>query len=88
MAKCQKFKRLSLQRLYGSQCWYCLSPLSKIKSNGVVDHITPRSRGGSNKRQNLALACDHCDKGKGGRNLLEFVMGLPAGLIGQRKMNS
>jgi len=36
-----------------------------------VEHIVPRSKGGSNSPENLALACSSCNKDKGSRMLSE-----------------
>jgi len=36
--------------------------------NATVEHILPRSRGGSNDIKNLAIACRHCNVEKGRRH--------------------
>lgn len=53
----------------GGLCFYCEDwlPLTRIN----VEHIVPRSRGGTNHRQNLALACSNCNKNKGSSMLSE-----------------
>jgi len=35
--------------------------------SAVVDHITPRSRGGPDHHSNMATACFQCDRLKSGR---------------------
>ena len=42
-----------------------------------VEHIQPRSRGGSNRLSNLTLACEPCNTRKGNRPLHEFLGGKP-----------
>jgi 5-methylcytosine-specific restriction endonuclease McrA len=37
-----------------------------------IEHITPRSRGGSNRVSNLTLACHACNQAKGNRTAAEF----------------
>ena len=50
------------------QCAYC-------KTSGVplqVEHLMPKSRGGSDRASNLVIACDSCNKRKGTRTAEEF----------------
>jgi hypothetical protein len=50
------------------QCAYC-------KTSGVplqVEHLIPKSRGGSDRTSNLVIACDCCNKRKGIRTAEEF----------------
>jgi hypothetical protein len=37
-----------------------------------IEHLTPRSRGGSNRVSNLTLACHPCNQKKGNRTAAEF----------------
>lgn len=39
----------------------------------TVDHIIPRSRGGSDHRKNLMVMCADCNSSKGEMDLFEFV---------------
>lgn len=53
---------------WGRCCAYC-------KATGVplqVEHIVPRSRGGSNRASNLTLACGICNQKKGATTAEEF----------------
>lgn len=42
------------------------------------DHCTPRSRGGSNKKHNLVLACHRCNCRKANRTVEEYRAALEA----------
>ena len=46
----------------GRQCRYC-----GATCNLSIDHIVPRSRGGSDELENLAVACRVCNSRKGAR---------------------
>lgn len=53
---------------FSRKCSYC-------KKEGVpleVEHITPKSRGGSNRVSNLCLACHECNTKKGTQTAAEF----------------
>lgn len=47
----------------GGLCWYCQDYLPYTRIN--VEHIIPRSKGGTNRKSNLVLACSNCNKNKG-----------------------
>ena len=49
-------------------CVYC--GIQKVRFE--IDHIVPKSRGGSNRVTNLALSCSPCNLKKGSRTALEF----------------
>ena len=54
---------------WGRRCAYC-------DAEGVpleIDHIHPRSRGGSDRVSNLTLACRACNERKGSRDVVEFL---------------
>ena len=46
-----------------AECYYCRKSLIGVKTN--IEHITPKSRGGTNKLNNLVLSCWECNKIKG-----------------------
>lgn len=54
---------------WGRKCAYCDAENVPIE----VDHIHPRSRGGSNRVSNLTLACRPCNQKKGNRDVREFL---------------
>ena len=53
---------------YAYRCAYC----GKTDVPFEIDHIRPRSRGGSNRISNLALACHVCNTTKGNQTAHEF----------------
>ena len=61
-------------------CFYCGYPFAPPGSNLrlpleydlVADYLTPRSRGGTDQRENLVMACVLCNSKKGTRTLEEF----------------
>jgi len=50
-------------------CKYCRIPLDL--ENSTLDHIIPLSKGGTNKMENLAVACSDCNNKKG--NAIDYV---------------
>lgn len=61
---------------WGRACAYC-------GATGVplnIDHIRPRSRGGSNRVSNLCTACIPCNQAKGNRPVEEFLGQAPGRL--------
>jgi 5-methylcytosine-specific restriction endonuclease McrA len=57
--------RKNILRRDGHRCQYCGSSASQL----TVDHITPRSRGGTDSWENLITACVKCNNAKGNRPL-------------------
>lgn len=53
-------KRAVAARARG-RCEYCLTPQSFSASPFTIDHITPSSRGGESRPENLAFACAGCN---------------------------
>jgi hypothetical protein len=46
----------------GYLCEYCHSPETISTSRFTIDHLQPRSLGGSDEPDNLALACSRCNQ--------------------------
>ena len=57
----QKMLRLLFER-DGRKCRYCDCELT-LKT-GTIEHLTPQSRGGSNRITNLAASCEKCNSDK------------------------
>lgn len=49
------------------KCWYCGDGFSHVKR--TLDHVVPRSKGGSNDLSNLVFACQRCNSDKGSMSL-------------------
>ena len=60
----RKFRQ-AIKYSFGGLCAYC-----RNKRATTLDHIKPRSRGGSNLRSNLVPACIECNHSKGSENWL------------------
>lgn len=69
-------KREYLLEKWGRECAYC----GKTDTPLQIEHIHPRSRGGSDRVSNLTLACQPCNHAKGSRPIEEFLEGQPARL--------
>ena len=54
---------------WGRKCAYC----SKEDIPLEIDHVVPKSRGGSNRVSNLAIACRTCNEKKGNKPIKEFL---------------
>jgi hypothetical protein len=59
-----------LMKRDGDQCHFCQRRL--LLKNCTVDHLIPRSRGGSSAMENMALACIQCNAAKGSMTESEF----------------
>jgi hypothetical protein len=58
-----KLRRALVER-DGQRCYLCGVVKENVRDLRI-EHRTPRSRGGGNRRDNLALACVPCDIAKG-----------------------
>ncbi len=63
MAVSAEVRRLVAERARRC-CEYCQSQLRFSADSFSVEHVVPRSRGGSDDASNLALACQRCNNGK------------------------
>ena len=64
--------RKNIMRRDGYQCQYC----GRSEANLTVDHIIPKSRGGTDCWENLVTACVECNNKKGDRTPQEAKMKL------------
>jgi 5-methylcytosine-specific restriction endonuclease McrA len=58
---------------WGRECAYCDATDTRLE----VEHIQPRSKGGSNRVSNLTLACRNCNQAKGNQDLRDFLAKKP-----------
>lgn len=69
---------------WNRKCAYC-----SIKDVPLeIEHIVPRSKGGSDRVSNLTLACHSCNQSKGNQDVRDFLSGKPELLkqiLGQAK---
>jgi 5-methylcytosine-specific restriction endonuclease McrA len=56
---------------FNRTCQYCGATEKPFE----VDHIYPRSKGGSDRVSNLTLACHDCNQAKGNQNIKDFLKG-------------
>jgi 5-methylcytosine-specific restriction endonuclease McrA len=54
---------------WGRKCTYCSTENVPLE----IDHIHPRSKGGSDRVSNLAIACHDCNQAKGNMDIAEFL---------------
>lgn len=54
-------------------CIYC-----GRKGKMEVEHVVPKSKGGTDSLNNLVLACHDCNQAKGNLSLVEFLKGKPS----------
>jgi 5-methylcytosine-specific restriction endonuclease McrA len=67
---------------FGHKCSYCGA--ENVPLN--IDHIVPRSRGGSDRITNLTLACIPCNQAKGNRDVREFCPGRAEAILAHAKV--
>ena len=65
--------RTHRHRLYGEQEGVCAGCDTHFPFRVMdVDHILPRSRGGTDHPYNLQLLCSGCNRSKGGKTMAEW----------------
>lgn len=58
----------------GFRCAYCLLDLTKLpRPLWTIDHILPRSQGGTNARSNLVTCCFDCNSRRRATPIHKFV---------------
>jgi HNH endonuclease len=65
-----EFTKKYVRNRAGYLCDYCHSPEKISTSRFTIDHLQPRSLGGLDTEENLALACNRCNQ-----NRYNFVVG-------------
>ena len=58
---------------FNRQCAYCGAKDIQLE----IEHIKPRSKGGSDRVSNLTLACHSCNQRKGNQDIQDFLKGKP-----------
>lgn len=58
---------------WGHQCAYCGAKNTLLE----VEHIQPKSKGGSDRISNLAIACHECNQKKGSKDIKTFLKNKP-----------
>lgn len=58
---------------WGRKCAYCNEEDSRLE----IDHIIPKSKGGSNRVSNLTIACKDCNRTKANNPLQDFLKNKP-----------
>lgn len=69
------YKRRIRQRkgeLQGGRCFWCGG---ELLGGGTLDHLVPKSAGGSWWELNLVLSCRACNARRGSRTVREFLEG-------------
>lgn len=69
-------KRLALYIRDGFTCAYCGRDLRNADARDVtLDHLLPRSAGGSNEATNLITACLRCNSQRGNKAYADYATG-------------
>ncbi|HYB91065.1 MAG TPA: HNH endonuclease [Candidatus Binataceae bacterium] len=69
-----RFSRFNIFARDNNTCQYCGKRLPRTDLN--LDHVIPRSRGGTSTWENIVCSCHRCNRRKGGRTPEEAAMAL------------
>ncbi len=79
MAKKTTLRR-TLRKKQKGKCCYCgvlmtpaTNPKAAIATTETVEHLRRRSDGGTDRKDNLALACYDCNTNRGGMDWLTYT---------------
>lgn len=64
------YRRQVMQGAQYIHCHYCGTHLTPMTA--TVDHVIPRSKGGTSELSNLVLACRKCNQAKGNKMPEQF----------------
>ncbi len=82
-----KLKITVLARAKGL-CEYCKSPANISSQPFAIEHIIPKSKGGKNSEDNLALSCQGCNNYKYNKtSLIDRISGVTADIFHPRQHN-
>lgn len=66
-------KRTLVYSKTGLRCWYCgYEPQHTSVDYLTIDHVIPKTYGGSDRTENLVPACRSCNSSKGNKGLEDF----------------
>lgn len=68
-------KRLAIYLRDGLCCCYCGKGVEDYSTVLTLDHLKPRSKGGSNHETNLATSCHSCNSQRQDKPLSTFLKG-------------
>lgn len=54
------------------KCSYCGTQL--LLETATIDHVIPKHLGGTDDDENLTLACERCNRGKGNSGPVKFAL--------------
>jgi 5-methylcytosine-specific restriction endonuclease McrA len=69
-----RFSRFNIYARDRNTCQYCGKRFARSELN--IDHVVPRSRGGTSTWENVVCSCHHCNRRKGGYTPAEARMHL------------
>ena len=69
-----KFNRINIFRRDGGYCQYCGKTFARQEL--TIDHVVPKSKGGTSTWENVVCCCGKCNRKKGGRTPEEARMKL------------
>ena len=58
-------------RRFNARCLYCRKYLERDKAS--LEHLIPLSKGGTNHKDNLALACKACNSHRGNSDVAAYI---------------
>ena len=64
MSAFSEVRRAEVSTRAGHRCEFCHLPVRGQVATFPIDHIVPRTAGGTNELSNLALTCPHCNAHK------------------------